>query len=192
MKTQALIVCSCAVLALGVTNASAGPCTTEIESLTKTLASKDAGAGPSPGASASSTQQTTTGHAGQHPPTATMSQATQGQAASPEDVRRQMAGQAPAAEQRSAASGGSQHPPTAVMTEATQGQAAPPATPGQHPPTAAMSEATQGQTAPGQVAASADTIQASAALDRAREFDKQGREAECMDAVRQAKQLSGV
>lgn len=188
MKTQALIVCSCALLALGLADAGAGPCTTEIDSLTKTLAAKDAGSGPTAGASGSSTQQTTIGQAGQHPPTAAMSQATQGQAASPEDVRRQIAGQPTAADKGSGASAASQHPPTAAMSQATQGQAAP-ATPGQHPPTAAMSGATQSQTAPGQSASSGNAMQASAALDRARELDRQGKEAECMDAVRQAKQL---
>ena len=185
MRTPAIIMCSCAVLALGCANAGAGPCTTEIESLTKTLAAKDAGSGPTPGAS---TRTTTNGQAGQHPPTATMGQVTQGQATSPEDVRRQTAGQPTAAEQGSATSGTSQHPPTATMSQATQSQAAPAAS-GQHPPTATMSQATQSQTAPGQAASSGNTMQASAALDRARDLDRQGKEAECMDAVRQAKQF---
>jgi hypothetical protein len=52
-----------------------------------------------------------------------------------------------------------------------------------------MSQATQSQTAPGQAASSGNTMQASAALDRARDLDRQGKEAECMDAVRQAKQF---
>jgi hypothetical protein len=188
MRTSTFIMCSCAVLALGIVNAGAGPCTTEIENLSKMLASKDAGSGPTSGASASSAQAPTTGQAGQHPPTATMSQMTQGQATSPEDVRRQTAGQ-PTAAGQGAASGGSQHPPTSTMSQATQSQAAPPAASEQHPPTAAMSGATQSQMAPGQGASSGNTMQASAALDRARELDRQGKEAECMDAVRQAKQL---
>jgi len=62
--------------------------------------------------------------ANQHPPTAAMTQATQGQATSSEDVRRQNAGQ-PTAAQQGTTGTAAQHPPTAVMSEATQGQAAP-------------------------------------------------------------------
>jgi hypothetical protein len=40
-------------------------------------------------------------------------------------------------------------------------------------------------------AGSADKAEASAALDRARGFDRDGKEAECMDAVQQAKRLLG-
>jgi hypothetical protein len=191
MRTPALIMCSCAVLALGIANTEAGPCTTEIENLTKTLAAKDQAPGQGKAASTSSTPSRTTGQAEQHPPTAVMSQTAQGRAASPDDVRRQVAGQSTAADQASGTSqapgAGGQHPPTATMSQATQGQAAP-AAPGQHPPTAVMSGATQGQTAPDQ-AGSAGAMQARAALARARELDGQGKEAECMEAIRQAKQL---
>ena len=62
--------------------------------------------------------------ANHHPPTAAMSQATQGHATSSEDVRRQNAGQ-PTAAQQGTTGTAAQHPPTAVMSEATQGQAAP-------------------------------------------------------------------
>lgn len=191
MKANVFI-SGCALMALSIASAHAGPCTAEIEGLTKTMASRDAGSGPTSGAGGS---HTTASQAGQHPPTTTMSQATQGGAASPEDVRRQTAGQPTASQQGSAASTGSAHPPTATMNQATQGSAAP-ATPGQHPPTAAMTQATQGQTAPDNVGRQAGmgdaSLQATAALDRARDFDKQGKEADCMQAVQQAKQLSGA
>ena len=138
MKTKTFVLAGVALFAFGVDPAMAGPCTTEIDALAKSFAAKDAGAGPTAGASGRT--QSGVGPRNQHPPTAAMSQATQGQATSPEDVRRQTAGQPPAAQQGTAA----QHPPTAAMSEATQGQTAP-ATTGQHPPTAAMSEATRGQ-----------------------------------------------
>ena len=72
-----------------------------------------------------------------------MKQQTEGKAASPEDVRRQTAGQPTAAQQGSAAT---------------------------------KSEA---------------PMQASSALDRARTLDRQGKEAECMAAVREARQIAG-
>jgi hypothetical protein len=139
MKTKTFILASVALFTLGVSAAMAGPCTTEIDGLTKTLAAKDAGAGPTPGASGQTPSAANPSN--QHPPTAAMSQATQGQATSSEDVRRQTAGQ-PTAAQQGTTGTAAQHPPTAVMSEATQGQTAP-ATASQHPPTAAMSEATQ-------------------------------------------------
>ena len=187
METKTFILASVAVFALGVGSATSGPCTTEIDGLAKTLSAKDAGSGPTPGASGRTS--TAANPSSQHPPTAAMSQATQGQATSPEDVRRQTAGQ-PTAAQQGTTGTAAQHPPTAVMSEATQGQTAPAATSGQHPPTAAMSEATRSQAAPGP-AALGNTSEASIALGRARELDQQGKEAECMDAVREVKQLAG-
>jgi hypothetical protein len=142
-----------------------------------------------------------------------MSQAAQGTATSPEDVRRQTAGQPTAAQQADAGgtAGSSQHPPTAAMSQATQGQAAP-MQPGQHAPTAAMTQATQGQMAPGQPAGAGskreevqgqivagtgqqagagNAMEASMALERARMLDREGKEADCMQAAQQARQLSG-
>jgi hypothetical protein len=184
MKTKTFILASVALSTLGVGSAMSGPCTTEIDGLTKTLAAKDAGSGPTPGAGG----QTAANPSNQHPPTAAMSQATQGQATSSEDVRRQTAGQ-PTAAQQGTTGTAAQHPPTAVMSEATQGQTAP-ASASQHPPTAAMSEATRSQAAPSPAGAG-NTSEASIALGRARELDQQGKEAECMDAVREVKQLAG-
>ena len=87
MKTKAFILANIALFALGVSSATSGPCTNEIDSLTKTLAAKDAGSGPTAGA-AGGTQSGGT-PSGQHPPTSIMGQQTEGRATSPEDVRRQ-------------------------------------------------------------------------------------------------------
>ena len=186
MTTRAFIVAGVALFALGVGPANSGPCTAEIDSLTRTLAAKDAGSGPTAGASGGA--QSAPRPSDQHPPTAAMSQATQGQATSPQDVRSQTAGQ-PTAAQQGTSGTAAQHPPSAAMSQATQGQMAP-ATTGQHPPTAAMSEAAQSQAGPRRSAS--DTSEASSALSRARSLDEQGKEAECMEAVRQAKQLAGA
>ncbi|WP_245422135.1 hypothetical protein [Alsobacter soli] len=74
--------------------ALAGPCTDRIAQFEKTLASTDAGSGPtgsiSKGASGASQQQ---GASGAHPPTARMNQATGDKAASPADVRAQTQGE---------------------------------------------------------------------------------------------------
>jgi hypothetical protein len=185
MKTKAFILASAALFALGIGSANSGPCTAEIDGLAKTLAAKDAGSGPTPGASGRT--QSPDGPSGQHPPTAAMSQATQGQATSPGDVRSQTAGQ-PTAAQQATPGAAAQHPPTAAMSQATQSQTAP-ASAGQHPPTGAMSEATQSQAAPRP--SPGDPSEASNALTRARSLDEQGKEAECMEAVRQARQLAG-
>jgi hypothetical protein len=140
MKTQTLILASMALFAFAA-SANAGPCTTEIDNVAKTLAAKDAGSGPTGSAAGGMQSAATSGS--QHPPTSIMKQQTEGKATSPEDVRRQTAGQPTAAQQ-----GG-----TATKSE----------TP----------------------------MQASSALDRARMLDQQGKEAECMAAVREAKQLAG-
>ena len=124
MKTITFLVGACALLALSTELAAAGPCTTEIDNLSKLFAARDAGAGPTAGVAGSTS--------GQHPPTAAMGAADPSTAAS----------------SAAAESARPQHPPTAAMNEATQGGRAP-AQPGgtvheQHPPTAAMNQATQG------------------------------------------------
>ena len=184
MRPNAFILASVALFALGVSSATAGPCTTEIDNLVKVITAKDAGSGPTPGASAGSS---TAAPSNEHPATAAMSEAAKGTATSAEDARRQTAGQPTAAQQ---GTGGppAQHPPTAAMSQATQGQTAP-VTTGEHPPTAAMSETTRTQAAP--PASPGNTGEASAALNRARMLDQQGKEAECMEAVRQARQQAG-
>jgi hypothetical protein len=93
MNTKQIILASCAVLALSVSTALAGPCNTVGKS-----AQQDAGAGPTAG---NTGQTTTTGSAtaNQQPPTSTMSRATGGGAASSEDAQKQMQGQPTAAQQ---------------------------------------------------------------------------------------------
>ena len=83
MKTRYFLLTGCAAILL-TTGAQAGPCNT---------ANKDAGSGPTPGASA---QATTTGTATRgelHPPTAAMSKAAGDTAASSEDAQKQTQGQ---------------------------------------------------------------------------------------------------
>ena len=177
MRTIAVL-SACAATSLMIGIANAGPCSTEIDTFSKTLASKDAGQGPTPGAGASTTGSIP---AGQHPPTAAMSQQTQGVAISSSDVRLQNSGQPTAAEHGKQ----SAQPPTETMNRLTQGQAAPS---GGQPPTAALSQEVQGQKpGPG---ASPKTADASAALARARDADRQGKEADCMKALDEAKRLS--
>jgi hypothetical protein len=81
-----------------------------------------------------------------------------------------------------------EHPPSAIMGQQTEGKAASPEdvrrqTEGQPP------AAQQGTT--GAVAGTGSASAASQKLDQARALNQQGKEAECMDAVRQAKQLVG-
>ena len=157
---SALMLASCAFLALPPGTAAAGPCTGEIESVSKILAAKDAGSGP-----------TATTNPGQHPPTAAMSAADPGTTASTSAAK----------------SNQPQHPPTAAMTSATTNLDTSAAKPReQQPPTAAMNQAAQGS-----AAGASGKSDASAALERARSFDKAGQEAQCMDAVQQAKKLAG-
>ena len=49
MNTITLLLGACALAALSAGTAGAGPCTAEIDNVTKLLASKDAGAGPTAG-----------------------------------------------------------------------------------------------------------------------------------------------
>jgi len=189
MKITTLLFGACALAVLPIGTAAAGPCSAEIENLTKLLASRDAGSGPTAGAAGTTT--------GQHPPTSAMGAADSSTAAS-----------AAAAE-----SAKRQHPPTATMNQATQGGAASPRAGDtvreQHPPTAAMNEATQGgaaspqdvqsQTRGGPTAAQqAEGIRrpatdrlasAQSALEQARTFDRSGEETQCMEAIERAKRL---
>jgi hypothetical protein len=189
MKPTMFLLGTCAVAILLTGTARAGPCTTEIDAMSKLMASRDAGAGPTTGAADRP--------AGQHPPTAIMG------GADPST-----AGSAAAAQ-----SGRPQHPPTGRMGEAMPGGTqSPPADATareQHPPTGRVGQATQGgaaspqdvqsQTRGGPTAAqqaegarrpAADKLaSAQAALDRAREHDRSGKEAECMAAINEAKQL---
>jgi hypothetical protein len=84
---------SCAVILLGTGMSLAGPC--------NTAANKDAGSGPTPGATAHSTTGTvtSTSPSGEHPPTSTMNRASDNVAASSQDAQRQMQGQPTAAQE---------------------------------------------------------------------------------------------
>ena len=191
MKTITLLLGACALAALSAGTAGAGPCTTEIDNVTKLLASKDAGAGPTAGGTSATT--------GQHPPSATMGAADPSTSAS----------------SAAADSGRPQHPPTAAMNQATQG-GGPSSQAGssareQHPPTAAMGQAAQGgaaspqdvqsqnrggltaaqQAEGGRRPASDNLASIQAALSEASGLDQAGREADCMDAIQRAKRLAG-
>ena len=107
----------------------------------------------------------------QHPPTATMNEATRGGGPS---------------SQTSGAR--EQHPPTAAMGQATQGGAA--------SPQDVQSQIRGGPTAAQQAEgarrpASENMAAAQAALNEARGFDQSGNELACMDAIQKAKRLGG-
>jgi hypothetical protein len=92
MNSKQIILAGCAVLALGVGTAQAGPCSNTVGK-----SAQDAGAGPTPG---NTGQTTTTGSAATgQPPTSTMNRATGGGAASSEDAQKQMQAQPTAAQQ---------------------------------------------------------------------------------------------
>src|SRR4051794_23768092 len=74
MNSTTLLLGAYALVALPMGTAAAGQCTTEIENMTKLLASRDAGAGPTAGAASPTT--------GQHLPSAAMSAADPSTAAS--------------------------------------------------------------------------------------------------------------
>src|SRR5262245_22009593 len=189
MKTTTFLFGACALLIGPIGSAAAGPCTGEIDSLAKLMASRDAGAGPTAGVAGTTS--------GQHPPTAAMGAADPSTAAS----------------SSAAQSAKPQHPPTAAMNEATQGggpSAQPGAARAEHPPTAAMNQATQGsaaspqdvqsqnrggptaaQQAEGARRPAADQLaSAQAALEQARNYDRAGQESQCVDAITRAKQLA--
>jgi hypothetical protein len=78
-----LVLGTAAGLVLAAGAASAGPCTTEIDTLQKQLSSSDAGMGPT---------GTIAETGALHPPTEAMNQAAEGKATSPEDVLNQNQG----------------------------------------------------------------------------------------------------
>lgn len=185
---SAIVLGSSALLALSLGTAAAGPCTSEIESVAKVLASKDAGQGPTAGA---------TGSAGGQPPTAAMSQADPSTTASTSAAKSNQPQHPPTAAMNTAATNlgttGSSakqsepHPPTATMNQATQGSAASP----QDVQRQTSGQPTAAQQAQGASGPSASGQTASAALDEARKFDKAGQEAQCMNAAQQARRLAG-
>jgi hypothetical protein len=89
MNTRQLVFAGCAVVILSISSAQAGPCNT---------GGKDAGSGPTPGATG---QSTTTGSADTkaHPPTETMNNVAGDKAMSSQDAQRQQQGQPTAAQE---------------------------------------------------------------------------------------------
>jgi hypothetical protein len=89
MNARELVLASCALTFLSVVNAHAGPCNT---------GGKDAGSGPTPGATG---QSITTGSADvkAHPPTETMNNVAGDKAMSSQDTQRQQQGQPTAAQE---------------------------------------------------------------------------------------------
>jgi hypothetical protein len=89
MITRKLALATCAAMVLSIGSAHAGPCNTR---------DKDAGSGPTPGATG---QSITTGSAETkaHPPTDTMNREAGNKAMSAQDAQRQQQGQPTAAQQ---------------------------------------------------------------------------------------------
>jgi hypothetical protein len=89
MNTRQLVLAGCAVIILNSGSALAGPCNTS---------NKDAGSGPTPGATG---QSVTVGSAETpaHPPTDTMNKMAGDKAMSSQDAQRQQQGQPTAAQQ---------------------------------------------------------------------------------------------
>jgi hypothetical protein len=83
------VLAGCAVLAMGIATAQAGPCNTR---------GKDAGSGPTPGYTGQ-TVGTAPANDKEHPPTATMNRTVGAKAASSQDAQRQQQGQPTAAQQ---------------------------------------------------------------------------------------------
>lgn len=90
MKSIGLIAGLSAGMLFAADAAAAGSCTAQIEELEKTLASTDAGMGPT---GTGTDAVTGTGTVEQHPPTDAMGQAAEGKATSPDDVLQQNQGE---------------------------------------------------------------------------------------------------
>jgi hypothetical protein len=90
MNARQVILAGCAAIILSIGNAQAGPCNT---------GGKDAGSGPTPGATGQSTITTGSADTKSHPPTETMNNVAADKAMSSEDAQRQQQGQPTAAQQ---------------------------------------------------------------------------------------------
>lgn len=95
MNAKHLILASCAVLALSVGTAQAGPC----DMTGKSASAHDAGSGPTPGNTGQTTGTAAGSATGEHPPTSTMNRASGDVAVSSQDAQKQMQGQPTAAQQ---------------------------------------------------------------------------------------------
>lgn len=182
MMRNVLVLGFGAGLLFGAGQAVAAECTAQIESLEKTLASTDAGMGPTGnGAAASGTADGTAGVQAQNSQPQD-GQAPDGQPTDPIELP------ATGGDQQAAApttpGGTEQHPPTETMTDATQNKA-----------TSAQDVLQQNQGEPtdsdaaqaGQMATAAGIDEASDALQRAKELDRAGDEAACMSEITKAK-----
>jgi hypothetical protein len=89
MITKQIILAGFAAMVLGVGAVHAGPCNT---------GGKDAGSGPTPGATGQTTG-TASAKTDQHPPTETMNRVADQKATSSQDAQRQQQGQPTAAQQ---------------------------------------------------------------------------------------------
>ncbi len=87
MMKKLLVASTALGLTLAAGAASAGPCSTEIDTLQKQISSTDAGMGPTGAGQVAETGSKL------HPPTEAMNQATEGKAASADDVAAQNQGQ---------------------------------------------------------------------------------------------------
>src|ERR1700712_1658423 len=96
MNAKQIILAGCAVMALSVGAAQAGPC----DMTGKSASTHDAGAGPTPGNTGQTTTGTATGaSANQHAANSTMNRAAGDVATSSQDAQKQMKGQPTAAQQ---------------------------------------------------------------------------------------------
>ena len=95
MNTKQLILAGCALMALGVGTAQAGPC----DMTGKSASTQDAGSGPTPGNTGQTTGTATGTSANQHAANSTMNRAAGDVPASSQDAQKQMQGQPTAAQQ---------------------------------------------------------------------------------------------
>jgi hypothetical protein len=95
MNAKQLILAGCAVLALSIGTAHAGPC----DMTGKSASTHDAGAGPTPGNTGQTTGAGTGAATNEHAATNTMNRATGDVATSSQDAQKQMQGQPTAAQQ---------------------------------------------------------------------------------------------
>lgn len=95
MNPKQIILAGCAVLALSVGTAQAGPC----DMTGKSASTHDAGAGPTPGNTGQTTGTATGTSTNQHAANSTMNRATGDVATSSQDAQKQMQGQPTAAQQ---------------------------------------------------------------------------------------------
>jgi hypothetical protein len=199
MRTKRLLLMATALVAFGTAPAAAGPCSDEIANVTKLMASRDAGSGPTgtsagaagAGQMAAQRQAPTAGSVPGTEATAAMSAATQGRATSPQDVRSQIEGKPAAAQAGQGAAQTTGSLPgteaTAAMSQAAEGRATSPA----DVRAQIQGQPTSAQAAQGASGQQDNVAQATAALERARMLDRQGNETECMASAMQAKRLFG-